>query len=46
MTKLEKAFTKMTPEKRKQAVNAISEMMGMPNKKKKTAAKKPVAKKK
>lgn len=35
MTKLEKAFAKMTPEKRKQAANAISEMMGMPNKRRK-----------
>jgi len=38
-TKLEKEYAKMTPAQRKAATKAISDMMGMP-KKKRTAAKK------
>lgn len=34
MTEYEKAFEKMTPEQRKAATEAISEMMGMPPEKK------------
>lgn len=36
-TNFEKAFEKMTPAQRKKATKAVSEMMGMPTKKKRTA---------
>lgn len=39
MTKLEQAYAKMTPEQKKRANAAISEMMGMPPKKKSTGKK-------
>lgn len=37
-TAFEKAFEKMTPAQRKKATKAISNMMGMPQKKKKTTS--------
>ncbi len=39
-TAFEKAFEKMTPAQRKRATQAVSDMMGMPPKKKRTATKK------
>lgn len=36
MTKLEKQYANMTPAQRKKATKAISDMMGMPPKKKKS----------
>lgn len=44
MTKLEQEFAKMTPAQRKRANAAISDMMGMPPKKK--TARKPTSTKK
>ena len=39
MTKLEREYAKMTPAQRKKATAAISDMMGMPPKKKSSTAK-------
>lgn len=39
MTKLEAEYAKMTPAQRKRATEAISNMMGMPPKKKKNTKK-------
>lgn len=40
MTKLEKQYQQMTPAQRKKATAAISDMMGMPTKKKSTGTSK------
>ena len=39
MTKLEKQYAQMTPAQRKKATAVISDMMGMPTKKKSSASK-------